>query len=93
MTALERIQEALKEDDKEVSADVMADLLMDDSNSTYEMFEELAAAYVNNTDESYRKGLNDACSVLTGCYLERIADDILERIQEKKAEEDLEEDI
>lgn len=89
MTALEKIQEALKEGDKEVSADVMADLLMDDSNSSYEMFEELATAYVNHTDEAYRKGLNDACSVLTGYYLERIADDILELTQEKKAEKDI----
>ncbi len=78
MTELERIQKAFEEGDMDVSAEVMAELLMDDGNSSYKMFEELASDYINAEEESYRKGLDNACRILTGYSLAHIADDVLE---------------
>lgn len=83
-TARDIIEEAYKiEDNRDLTAEYMAELLMDDSNSSYEMFEELVSSYLNgNTD--YRNGLNAACSILTGYNLQSIAEEIIEKSKEAK---------
>ncbi len=62
---------------REDSAEYMAELLMDDENSTYKMYEELASAYLDGNDE-YRKGLNDAVIMITGWSLDTISKRLLD---------------
>lgn len=66
--------------DMDTSADVLAELLMDPECSSWKMFEELAAAYVNGSDE-VREGIDTACSILTGWKLASIARQISERLE------------
>lgn len=74
----EIIQKAWNELDREDTADYMAELLMDDDNGTYKMFEELASACLNGSEE-FRKGLNDAVIILTGWSLDTIAREMLQK--------------
>lgn len=61
--------------DMDISASKLAELLMDDENSTYKMFEELASAYDTGSAE-FRKGMDSALSVVTGWNLLSIAKQI-----------------
>ena len=56
----------------------MAELLMDINNTTYKMFEELAAEFIAASEEK-RNGINTACVLLTGWYLETIAQQIIDK--------------
>ena len=75
----ETIQKAWENVDRDNTAEYMAELLMDDENGTYKMFEELASAYLNNESEEYRNGLNDAVIILTGWSLDTIAKEMLQK--------------
>lgn len=78
---MDSIQEVLETVDREITAEVMSELLMDDSWSTWKMFEGLASDYLNGSTD-VQKGINLACSALTGWDLSSIADQILERASE-----------
>lgn len=66
---------------REVSADYMAEKLMDPQYSSHKMFEDLVSDYLNGSDE-LRKGIDRACTILTGYSLDTIAMDILQRYEE-----------
>ena len=67
--------------DLEVSADIMAALLMDDSVSTWEVYEDLSCRWVDGSDE-FRRGMDCAIGMLTGYYLNDIAGKVLAEILE-----------
>ena len=69
MDDLQYVNQYVSSDDK---SEFMAGLLMDDSNSTYSMFEEMYQSY-SEGNEDYREGFNRACSILTGDFIETIA--------------------
>ena len=74
----EIVQKAWNELERDDTAEYMAELLMDDGNTTYKMFEELASACLNGSEE-FRKGLNDAVIILTGWSLDTIAKEMLQK--------------
>ena len=85
MTGMDKIaivDQALDTADREISADVMADLLMDDNWSTWKMFEGMASDYLGGS-EDVRKGIDLACSAITGWDLASIAALILQRCEEQ----------
>lgn len=64
--------------DRDVQANVMAQLLLDPNNSSYKMFEDLAAAYCsNNVSDDFRAGFDRACEILVANDMACIADIIL----------------
>ena len=71
----EEIQNIAAKCDMETSASKLAELLMDDGNSTYKMFEELASSY-HEGNKDYRRGMDDALSVVVGWKLLSIAKQI-----------------
>ncbi len=71
----DEIQNIAAKCDMDTSASKLAELLMDDENSTYKMFEELASAYDSGSAE-FRKGMDSALSVVTGWNLLSIAKQI-----------------
>lgn len=73
------IAEAYDKVDRDVSAEYMAELLMDDENSSYKMFEELAALFAEVKTAEARKAINDTVSILTGWKLSTIALTLLEK--------------
>jgi hypothetical protein len=85
---MDSIREVLETVDREITAEVMSELLMDDNWSTWKMFEGLASDYLNGSAD-VRKGIDLACSALTGWYLSSIADQILERAAEYSEEDDI----
>lgn len=74
----EILRRALEETEREDTADYMAELLMDDSQTTWKMFERLVSAWLNG-NEDYRKGLNDAVIEITGWSLDTIAKHLLDK--------------
>ena len=72
------IQEVLETVDREITAEVMGELLTDGNWSTWKMFEGLASDYLDGSPD-VRKGIDLACSALTGWNLSSIAEQILER--------------
>lgn len=76
------VDQALDMADREISADVMSELLMDDSWSTWKMFEGLASDYLGGSAD-VRKGIDYACSALTGWDLPSIAARIIQRMEEE----------
>ena len=79
---MEKIQYVLDNITRDDTAEYMAELLMDNDNTTYKMFEALAAEFIEASEEK-RKGINTACVLLTGWYLETIAQQIMERYANK----------
>ena len=75
---IEKVKEAYSEVDRENSAEYMAELLMDDTTSTWKMFEELASEFING-NEDVRKGIDTATILLTGWSMETISENLLER--------------
>ena len=73
------IAEAFDKVDRDVSAEYMAELLMDDGNSSYKMFEELASLFAEVKTAEARKAINDTVSILTGWKLSTIALTLLEK--------------
>lgn len=81
MSDHEKIEKVLNEVEVDTTAEVMAELLMDDNWSTYKMFEGLASDYLNG-NEDVRKGIDTAVSALTGWCMGSIAEQILDRVKE-----------
>lgn len=81
------IEEALETVDREITAEVMSELLMDDHWSTWKMFEGLASDYLSGSAD-VQKGINLACSALTGWDLSSIAEQMLERAAELEDEDE-----
>jgi hypothetical protein len=84
---MNNIKEVLDTVDREITAEVMSELLMDDQWSTWKMFEGLASDYLSGSAD-VRKGIDLACSALTGWYLSSIAEQILERAAELESEDE-----
>lgn len=80
MEDIKVIEDAYNKCSCEESAEVMAELLMDDQVSSWKMFEELVSAYQNGTAEK-RSGIDAACAILTGNRLASIAEIILSRAE------------
>ena len=78
---MDSISEVLDTVDREITAEVMSVLLMDENWSTWKMFESLASDYLMGSAD-VRRGIDLACSALTGWNLTSIADQILERAAE-----------
>ena len=75
------IRQAQECSDRDISAEVMSELLMDTDWSTWKMFEGLATDYLwGNAD--VRKGIDQACAALTGWELGTIAQMIIDRCNE-----------
>lgn len=62
----------------DLSSEYMSELLMDDGFSTYKMFESLASDYKDASSE-VRKGIDLACSALTGWTLLAIAETLVNK--------------
>lgn len=84
---MDAIAEVLETVDREITAEVMSELLMDDTWSTWKMFEGLASDYLNGSAD-VQKGIDLACSALTGWNLSSIAEQILERVNEYSGEDE-----
>ena len=83
MDKLQAIDYAYENADSEVSADVMAELLMDDEWSTYKMFEGLCSDYLGGSPD-VQKGIDLACSAITGWDLGSIAALVIQRMEEQE---------
>ncbi len=66
------------------AAQLMSDLLMDDTVTTCDMYESLCRAYINGNDD-VRKGINRALEILTRYKLE----DITKRLMEDEDSEEI----
>ncbi|MBR6475420.1 MAG: hypothetical protein IKS98_08210 [Lachnospiraceae bacterium] len=75
------LRNGLEQIETEESADYMAELLMDDTNTTWKMYERLVGVWLNGSKE-YRDGLNDAVILITGWSLDTITKNMLERQNE-----------
>ncbi len=75
-TGLSDIQRAARELSKERTAEELARLLMDDSWSTYGVFEEMASDYENGSPD-FRRGMDNVLTALTGWTLASIARSML----------------
>ena len=67
---------------RELSSEHMSELLTDVDYSTYKMFESLASDY-QSASEEVRKGIDIACSALTGWYFTSIAKAIVEKFKKE----------
>lgn len=72
------LRKALDDCDKEKTAEIMAELLMDDTVSSYEMFEDASYDYLHGNAD-YRKGMDQAFSILIGHNLSETAKEMLRR--------------
>ena len=78
----EILKESLEEVDPDESAEYMAELLMDDTTTTWKMYERLVGNWLNGSTE-YRNGLNDAVILITGWSLDTIAKKLTEKEEEE----------
>ena len=78
----EILKESLEEVDPDDSAEYMAELLMDDTTTTWKMYERLVGNWLNGSTE-YRNGLNDAVILITGWSLDTIAKKLMEKEEEE----------
>lgn len=74
------MQKILDSCDRETSAEVLAEILTDDSIGTYDVVEDLMSAYAKNNAD-FRAGMDTTLSYLFGCEL----DVIINRIMAKEA--------
>ena len=65
---------ARKGSDREISGQIMADLLMDDTVSSTDMFDDLCYYYAEHSSKDYHDGMNAALRVLTTYDLHEIAE-------------------
>lgn len=72
MSDLELITEAYSSGKFDESAEKLAGLLMDDSVSTYRLFEDIAAVYINGSPEK-REGIDFTFCAITGMRLAEFA--------------------
>ncbi len=70
---------------KNISAEIMAELLMDDNHSTYKMFERIAAKYVNNPE--LRDGIDFTLTELVGYNTAELAKKIMDYNLEHTSDE------
>jgi len=79
---VKEIKDLLESDyNMDVSSETMSELLMDENWSTYKMFEDLASIYLEGNDD-VKKGIDLACSALTGWNLGSIAKKVKEKFKE-----------
>jgi hypothetical protein len=78
MDNIEKLEKILNNVSTDDTAEYMAEILMDDSVSTYRMFEALANEYIK-ANEDERKGMDYAVKTLTSLEMSNIADAILSR--------------
>ena len=83
---LDVIREAYAASDKEESASYLAEVLMDNQISTYGIFEDLASAYINGSEE-FRKGMETAVSYITGRHLRELSETVIEMAKEPEIEQ------
>ena len=57
---------------RDKAAEYLAELLMDDSNSTYKMLEELVSIYASCTSDESKNAVQSTVAVLTGQSLSSI---------------------
>ena len=74
-----KIKRALTVVTKDNSAEYMAELLMDPNMSTWKMYEDLAQAYMRAEDPIQRKGIDEACTILTGYCMRAISEQLIKR--------------
>ena len=77
-TTAKLLDKAYADSDRDTTAEIMAELLMDDSVSTYGAFEDIYLRYASGTDE-FRKGVDAALTILTGLDFAGIARRVTER--------------
>ncbi len=70
---ISRIEKALENTTVEETSEKMAGLLMDDSISTYKMFEDLSSRYLDGSTE-FREGMDTALQIITLMSLAEIAE-------------------
>ena len=75
---LDAVIKAYEMTNKDETADYITELLLDDGNSTYKMFEELATKYITASEDE-RNGIDYACSVLLGWSLVTVSRNLLTR--------------
>ena len=83
---LDVIKEAYAASDKEESASYLAEVLMDDQISTYGIFEDLASAYINGSEE-FKKGLDTAVRYITGRSIRDMSEIVIEMAKEPEIEQ------
>lgn len=66
----------------EVSAEVMLELLQHSDAETWIIFDNLARNWLKAGSADVRKGIDIACNVITGCTLDVIAQEVLDRFEE-----------
>ncbi len=81
---VEKIKQALEISDRELSAEIMSELLMDDNFSTWKMFEELASIYIDSP--KLREGIDLTLSTLTGYNMEEISEKVISRTKEYESD-------
>ena len=69
---------------KDISSEIMTDLLMDTNVSTYRMFEDLCNRYVDSGNADFQEGIDFALRVLTNYDLHQIA----EMVHEEAGDDD-----
>ena len=73
------VRTAYEKISRDDSAEYMAELLMDDKMSTYKMYEDLATLYMEAEDTGIKKGIDQACTVLTGYCMRSISEQLLHK--------------
>lgn len=71
----------------DMSATHMTELLTDSNWTTWNMFQDLASDYLLGTDE-IKRGIDIACSALTGWYFCTIAEQLVEKYEELQKEKE-----
>jgi hypothetical protein len=67
---LDEVTKRYYEIDEEVAAEIMSEVLMDETVTSCGMYDELASAYIGHSDDlSFLDGLNRGISILTGCNI------------------------
>ena len=66
----------------EISAELMLELLDHDSSETWMIFDNLARNWLKASSPDVRKGIDIACEVITGCTLDVIAQEVLDRFED-----------
>ena len=77
---VEIVRYAYQISDRDISADIMGDLLNDPGWTTWKMFESLASDYLQGNAD-VQKGIDYACSAITGWEFSTIANMVIERCE------------
>lgn len=74
------VEKAFEVGDIERNSEYMAEVLMDDTVSSYKMFEELASDYLNGS-EDFRRGMDAALIIVTGRSIKTISQTVIEKAE------------